>query len=329
MFDFEKIGGFLPKNPDQPRVYRAEGLNTKPIRRFLAGHAKQNPGQPFCLILADSSPHVTWERNKIYDPQALPLPPYVVDTPVTRRAMANYYQDITTMDQRIGEVTVWLKQFGYDDNTLFIYTTDQGTEWPHCKWTVYDTGIRVPFIARWPGKIAQGSTCDAMISFVDLLPTFVDAAGGEPPKDIDGRGFFEVLLGKTDRFRDKIYATHNRDGNMNVFPQRCVRDRKYKYVLNLKPENLFTTHFTKVEGIPESHATVWNSWVEKAKTDPNTARLVDVIQRHPAEELYDLDVDPFELNNLAGRPELKAVLERMRADLKQWMEAQNDPGLEG
>jgi uncharacterized sulfatase len=155
----------------------------------------------------------------------------------------------------------------------------------------------------------------------------MDVAGGETAGDLDGRSFKDVLLGESSTFRDTIYATHDRDGNMNIFPQRGVRDGKYKYVLNLEPKNIFTSHFTQVQGIPESHAEIWDSWVEKAKFDPQTAKLIYTIQHHPVEELYDLEADPYELNNLAFNPGMKPILERMREDLRQWMTSQNDPGL--
>jgi hypothetical protein len=135
------------------------------------------------------------------------------------------------------------------------------------------------------------------------------------------------LLGKAKTFRKYIYASHTRDGNMNVFPQRGVRDSRYKYILNLRPENKWTTHFTKVPGIPESHKQVWDTWVEKAKTDTNVAKLLEVIEHHPAEELYDLQTDPHELKNIADRPENRSVLRKMREQLNKWMLSQNDPAL--
>jgi len=330
VFDFEYIKATLLPNPSQPRRYREEGLDTKVVDEFLAAHAKDKARlprgssvgqaeQPLCMILADNSPHVIWEYNKTYDPAKLPITPYMVDTAKTRIGLANYYQDITTMDKRIGEVMISLKKYGYEDNTLFIYTSDQGPEWPHCKWTVYDTGLRTPFIARWPGKVKPGAICDAMISFVDITPTFIDIAGGSLLRNLDGRSFLDVLLGKTKTFRDKIFASHTGDGTMNVFPQRCVRDKRYKYVLNLRPENTWTTHFTKVEGIPNSHKDIWDSWLEKAKTDTKTAKLLDIIQHHPAEELYDTKTDPYELNNIADKPESKPILDKMRDELKQWL----------
>ena len=319
LFDFEYIGGFLPKRQEHARKYRAEGLDLAPVARFLENHRRENREQPLCLILADSNPHVTWEPNKIYEPVALPLPPYIADTPIARKALANYYQDITTMDTRIGEVDRLLETHGYADNTLFIYTTDHGSEWPHCKWTLYDTGIRLPFLARWHGKIEADTVSDAMISHVDFLPTLIDIAGGEP----QGSSFKDVLLGNRTTFRQKIYGTHTRDGNMNVFPQRCIRDSRYKYILNLMPENTWTTHFTEVEGIPDSHAAVWQSWVEKAKREPHTARLLYLTQHHPVEELYDIQADPYEFDNLAFNADMRPILERMRAELAQWMQAQS------
>lgn len=324
VFDFEMLRATLPADPARPRRYRTEGLDTKAVDAFLEAHARDRAGEPLCLVLADSAPHVIWEKNSTYEPARLPLAPIMVDTPVTRAALANYYQDITTMDARVGDVLASLKKHGFEEKTLFLFTSDQGPEWPRCKWTLYDTGLRAPFIARWPGKIAPGSSCDAMISFVDVTPTFIELAGGKPPEEIDGRSFKDVLLGKARAFRDRIFAAHTGDGEMNTFPQRCVRDGRYKYILNLHPERVWTTHFTKVPGIPESHKEVWDSWVEKARTDASAARLLELIERHPAEELYDTRSDPNELENLAGREALKPVLERLRAELKEWRTAQGD-----
>jgi N-sulfoglucosamine sulfohydrolase len=324
VFDFEILKATLPKDANNPRKYRAEGLDTRAVDRFLAAHARERPKQPLCLILADSGPHVTWERNRIYDPAKLPIPPYLVDTPTTRAGLANYYQDITSVDQRLGEVLESLKRHGFEEDTLFIYTSDQGAEWPRCKWTLYDTGLRVPFVARWPGRVRPGSVSDALISFVDVTPTLIDVAGGKPVKDLDGRSFRDVLLAKVKTFNERVYACHTGDGEMNQFPQRSVRDTRYLYLHNLRPEREWTTHFTKVPGIPDSHKEVWDSWLAKAKTDPKAAKLIDLIVRHPREELYDTHADPHQLNNLAADPRHRTTLERMRIELRRWRQAQGD-----
>lgn len=325
VFPVEALKATLPPDPGQPRKYRAEGLDTAAVDRFLAEHRREHPGRPLCLLLCDNGPHVLWEKNKTYDPARLPLLPLMVDTPGTRAALANYYQDITTVDQRLGEVMASLKKHGFEGDTLLIYTSDQGPEWPRCKWTCYDTGLRVPFLARWPGVLKPGATVDALISFVDVLPTLIELAGGQPPKDLDGRSFKGVLLGKTAAHNEFIFASHTRDGNMNIFPQRCVRDGRYKFILNLNPENKWTTHFTKVMDIPGSHGDVYAAWLERAKTDSDAAKLVDAIERHPPEEFYDTEADPYELKNLIGDPAHQQRVAGMRAQLKEWLQQQGDP----
>ncbi len=317
VFDWEYLPATLPTN-HKFRRYRDEGLDTSKVDAFLAEHVRDHPGQPLCLLLGDNGPHVVWETNRTYNPAALPMNPLLVDTPKTRLALANYYQDITTTDARLGEVLASLRHYGLATNTLFIYTTDQGAEWPRCKWTLYDSGLRVPFIVRWPGVVKPGTQCDALISLIDLTPTFVTVAGGKAPAGIDAVSFEDVLLGRATACRQELFATHTGDGTMNRFPQRGVRDTRYKYILNLHPERDWTTHFTKVLGIPNSHAEVWNTWVAKAETDPATAHLVNLIVHHPAEELYDTKTDPYELTNLVSQPEMQPVLERLRTQLTQW-----------
>src|SRR6185369_12518166 len=132
---------------------------------------------------------------------------------------------------------------------------------------------RVPFVARWPGVVPAGATTHAMISFADLTPLLVDVAGGNPIAGLDGRSFKEVLLGRAAAHDEFIYASHTGDGTMNQFPQRCVRDARWKLILNLKPENKWTTHFIKVMDIPGSHGDVYATWLEKAKTNAATAKL--------------------------------------------------------
>ncbi len=324
VFNFEYLQAGLPKNPTLRRVYRMEGLDTEAIDAFLAEHAKTKRDTPLCLIVADSSPHVVWERNQDFDPAKLKLPGFFIDTDLTRRALANYYQDIATLDKRVGAVRALLRRHGFEDNTLFIYTTDQGSEWPHSKWTLYDAGLHVPFVAVWPGVTKPATVCEALISFIDVTPTFIDIAGGEPAKGLDGRSFRAVLAGREKSFRDAIYASHTRDGDMNIFPQRCVRDTRYKYMVNLTPDSTWTTHWTKVSGIPESHKEVWDTWVEKAKTDPQAAKIVRLNEHHPWEELYDTQTDPCEFHNLANDPAHQPILLKLRRQLAQWLTEQGE-----
>ena len=322
-FGWEWLPATLPTDP-KFRRYRDEGLDTRKVDQFLAEHVRDHPAQPLCLLLGDNGPHVVWETNKIYDPAVLPMNPLLVDTPKTRLALANYYQDITTMDGRVGEVLASLERYGLATNLLFIYTTDQGAEWPRCKWTLYDSGLRVPFIARWSGVLKPGSESGALISLVDLTPTFVALAGGQPPAGIDGMSFSDVLLGRKNAFRQELFVSHTGDGTMNMFPQRGIRDTCYKFIVNLHPERDWTTHFTKVAGIANSHAEVWNTWLEKAKTNPVAAHLVTLIVHHPAEELFNTRADPYELTNLVDHAEMKSITERLRQRLARWRQEVGD-----
>jgi arylsulfatase A-like enzyme len=209
-------------------------------------------------------------------------------------------------------------------NTLFIYTSDNGAQWPFAKWSLYDAGIHMPFIASWPGVLRAGSRSEALISFVDILPTFMELAGGKAPEGIDGKSFAGVLRGKTKSHRTEIYAAHSGDGNFNVFPMRCVRTARYKYILNLHPEFEYTTHID-VAG-PKDGRIYFDSWVAKAKTDPAAAAVVKRYHEHPPEELYDVVADPYEMRNLAADARHAGTLRELRAKVQAWMKEQGDEG---
>ena len=275
--------------------------------------------KPLCIFIGTNWPHVPWPRLRTVNEQTVLVPETHVDTPETRHARARYYEAIRIMDNELGRAfDAAYKKLG--ENTLFIHTSDHGAQWPFSKWTLYDDGLHTPLVATWPGKIARGSRTQAMVSWVDLLPTIVEAAGGEAGESIDGRSFLPVLEGETDSHRDHVFATHSGDGNFNVYPSRCVRDGRFKYIRNLHPEFQFNSHVTDVV----NDSTYWPSWVEAAKTDGDAARKVGRYHRRPGEELYDLQADPQETNNLAGDERYAEQLAAMRGMLTEWMDGQDD-----
>jgi arylsulfatase A-like enzyme len=250
------------------------------------------------------------------------LPPTFVDTPETRQERVKYYTEVSMADRQLGEVYEMTRRH-LRPNTLFVYTSDNGPQWPFAKWSLYDAGIHLPFLAAWPGVIAPGRRTDAMISFCDVLPTFLEAAGAGTAAGIDGRSFVPVLRGEA-RHRTEIYAAHSGDKDMNVFPMRCVRTGRYKYILNLHPEFRYTTHIDKAG--EQDGRVYFDSWVRRARTDEAAAAVVRRYHEHPAEELYDVAADPHEMHNLAGTPEHGRTLADLRGRVRRWMGQQGDEG---
>ena len=298
-------------------------LQPEAVDDWLTAKDAAGDDRPVCLIVCAHSPHVYWPANHGYDADAVDLPPTFIDTPETRDYRTRYLTDVTRMDERLGRVYDVARQ-RLGDNTLFVYTSDHGAQWPFGKWNLYDAGIRVPMLASWPGKLKPGTTLNALVSFVDLLPTFVELAGGTPPPDIDGRSFAAVLRGTRDTHRTHVFASHSGDGDMNVYPMRAVRNGRYKYVRNLHPEFRYTTHID--QGNNADGLAVWRSWERAAGSDPEAAEIVRRYHERPAEELYDVLADPHEQHNLAGDPAEADTLVGMRTQVTQWMTATGDPG---
>lgn len=276
---------------------------------------------PLCLIVGDRRPHVPWTEDNVYDPNEVSLPSYFIDTPETRGHRARYFSDITGLDEELGRVMdITRERLGED--VILVFTSDHGGQWPFGKWNLYDAGIRVPLIVSWRGHIMQGARTRAMVSWVDLLPTLIDLAGGEIPEYIDGRSFASVLTGDAIDHREFIFTTHSGDGVFNVYPIRSVRTARYKFILNLLPEHLHTNHSDILR--KDGAGAYWDSWDSAAEIDPKAARIVRKYFERPAEELYDLAADRLEQNNLAANPHFADLAGSLREVLEEWMNDQND-----
>jgi len=276
---------------------------------------------PICLMVGDRRPHVAWTKDMNYDPEKVTLPPYFIDTMETRRHWVRYLTDIEGMDEEMGRVLKFAEE-KFGDNFIFLFTSDHGGQWPFGKWNLYDHGTRVPMFVYWPGKIEAGVRTDAMVSWVDILPTLIDIAGGDVPEDIDGKSFAPVLFEKTKPHRDKIFTTHTGDKEMNIFPIRSVRIGKFKYIHNLRPDAYHTNHsdIQRRDGA----GLYWNSWDKAAQTDPKASAIIKKYYTRPEFELYDLDNDPLELNNLANNPEYNEKMAQLKVELSTWTTAQGD-----
>jgi N-sulfoglucosamine sulfohydrolase len=279
--------------------------------------------KPLCLFVGTNWPHVPWPESSEYEPANIKLPPEHVDTPQTRLWRTRYYSAVTKADDDLGTILSAVDHTLDAKNTFVFFTSDHGAQLPFGKWNLYDSGIRVPLIVRGP-KISAGRTTDALTSWVDLLPTLVDLAGGVPPSDIDGQSFAPLLRGESKSHRDEIYAIHSGDREFNVYPMRSVRTMEWKYILNLHPEFQYATHINR--GGPRDGLDYFRSWEEKAKSDPKAAQIVLRYKQRPREELYDLTYDPHELKNLAGDPQHARRLRLLRGKVSAWMQDQKDAG---
>jgi len=298
--------------------------NYAAIEKFI----NRDKTQPYLLVVAYKQPHLPWNTGKAQDcdPKKLKLTPYMVDTTETREGLARYYAEITYLDAQIAKCMELVDQSGTQDNTAFIFTSEQGSAFAHCKWTLYDSGIRTAFIARWPKRIKAGSVTDAMVQYVDVTSTLIELAGGEPIRGLDGFSFLPILLGQKDSHRDVTYGVHTTKGihsGSDCYPIRSIRTATHKYIMNLNHKSEFSNNITE-----RDTGRFWKSWVEKAKTDADAARKVKMYVRRPAEELYDLEKDPCEVNNLAGDPQYRPLMDSLQKQLLKWMEQQGDKGIE-
>lgn len=281
---------------------------------------------PFCLFACSNEPHTPWDKGDAsrYPPEAVKLAPYHVDTPETREAYSKYLAEITYYDGQVGEIVALLEEHELAENTLVMVTSEQGSSLPFAKWTLYDSGLQTALIARWPGRIEAGAVTDAMVEYVDIVPTFVSAAGGTPDPALDGKSILPVLFGHRDEHKQYVYGIMTTRGIINHpghYGIRSVRSDRYKLIVNLTPEVTFTNACTKS---PE-----FVSWVKKAEAgNADAAEKMKRYQVRPGIELYDVTKDWYEWENLAANPEYAAVVAELKAKLDEWMASQGDKGQE-
>lgn len=283
---------------------------------------QRSSDKPLCLMVGDHRPHVPWTRSKTYDPKKITLPSWLVDTAETREHWARYLTDISGMDALMARVDAMAREHFGNDDYLFIYTADHGGQWPFGKWNLYDHGIKVPFIVRWPGRVEANRRTSAMVSWIDVFPTLIDLSGGTVPQDIDGKSFLPVLLGDSDAHREVIFTTTTADGPYNIYPIRSVRTQRFKYIRNIYPNAYHTNHSDILRR--DGAGAYWDSWELAAKNDAAAKAMVDRYYRRPTVEFYDLQEDPEEQVNLADHPEHQAEISRLSNLIDDWMKRQGD-----
>ena len=310
-----------------PRSFPFEQLSNKVNPEAIREFVNRDKNQPFCLVVTSNSPHVPWNSGDAtqYNPEQLTVPPYLVDTKEMRKSLTRYYAEITDLDREVGECMKILKESKKVKSTAMIFTTEQGAQYPGCKWTCYENGLSVGFIVRWPGVIKPGSVTEAMIHYVDIVPTLVEMAGGKSINGLDGRSFLGVMQGKTNHHNSVTFGVHTQMNAIGSPPTgyavRSIRTDKWKFIMNLNYKVTFNNALIK-----NDRENYWLSWVQAGKTNPRAARLVERYLNRPKEELYDLSKDPHELNNLAEDKAHTKLKARLKRQLKNWMTSQGDQG---
>lgn len=292
------------------------------IKAFM----KQNQGQPFCLFVCSTNPHAPWTNG---DPSAYPadqlkIPASLGVTPEVREAYSRYLAELTYFDRQVGEILKTLEETGKAENTLVMFSTEQGWQFSGGKWTNWNQGVHTGIIAKWPGKIKPGTKTDALVQFADVTPTFIDIAGGGKNPALSGTSFLDVLIRNKENHREYVYCMHNNVPEGNPYPIRSIINKDYQYIMNLLPDS------TYIEKHIEAGAhgdTWWESWKNASETNQREEFLVNRFYHRPAEELYSVKDDPNQFNNLADDPKFQNIKMKLKAELEKWRITQKDPGI--
>lgn len=298
--------------------------NFKPKRDPFDGTdwSQRKPDQPFFAQMNFSLTHRAFQRDekRPIDPDKVELPPYYPDHPLTRRDWADYLESLQVLDTQIATALAWLEKEGLAKDTLVMYFGDHGRPHVRGKQWLYEGGIRIPMILRWPGHIKAGTVIDDLVSTVDFAPTFLTFAGIEPPKHLQGQAY----PGRAGKQRKYIFAARDRCDE-TVDRIRCVRSKRYKYIHNYYPDRPYT-QFNAYKKQQYPVLTLMQVLHKQGKLTDAQARFM--APTRPKEELYDLKNDPHELHNLAYDPKLQRVLREHRKQLETWIETTDDLGRE-
>lgn len=294
-------------------------------------YIRKSTDKPFFLMFTSNQPHEPWTRGnqQAYDPKNIQLGANMVETDLTRKQMAKYFAEITYLDSLVGYCLNMLDRLGLKENTVVMLATEQGNSFPFSKWTLYDQGLRSGFIVRWPGKVQPATRNPSMLEYIDIAPTLIEIAGGDPKKldtgskdaygntGFDGMSFTKVLSGATTHMRDYVFGINTTRGiisGSDAYAIRSARNMNFIYIHNLNFQNKFQNVVT--------HSMLFKQWMAK-----DSIRASFYVTR-PEEELYDLKNDPFELHNIAADAKYQSVKNELRSKIEAFMKQQKDKGVE-
>jgi len=302
---------------------------------------KRKPGQPFFSVFNFVSTHqgqingsdeqfFRKYRSKLkfqerHSPAEVPLPPYYPDTPMIRKIWARYYDLITFMDKQVGDLLAQLQADGLADTTIVFFFSDHGLGVPRHKRTLYDSGLHVPLIIRFPARyqhlssVRPGQRTDRLVSFVDFAPTVLSLLGLPIPKYMQGRAFLGPQAGRP---REYVFGAASRVDEVYEL-SRSVRDKRYKYIRNYMP------HLPYIQPSEYPDRAEIMQELRRVAAEGKLVGPQEFFQQptKPLEELYDTQADPHEIQNLANSPRYERILRRMRRVHRKWMVETRDTGL--
>jgi N-sulfoglucosamine sulfohydrolase len=274
--------------------------------------------QPFFAEIQLFEPHRgSWgPAPKRVDPAKVQLPPYYPDHPVVRKDWAGYLDTIDYLDGKVGAILNRLKEQGLAENTIVFFFGDNGRCHVRDKQWLYEGGLHIPLIVRWPGHIKRGTVSDDLVSAIDISATSLALSGASLPTNVQGR----VFLGPKASKREYIFGARDRCDE-TVDRIRSVRDNRYKYIHNFMPERPYTQHNAYKERAYPALAVMKQLHAEGKLTPEQELFMAD---RKPAEELYDLETDPHEVHNLATAKDYGTIRKRLSDALEKWMKECDD-----
>jgi N-sulfoglucosamine sulfohydrolase len=294
-------------------------------RTFIQASA----GRPWFLQIGYGDPHRAGDgfanrdypgvKRTKFDPAKVQVPSFLPDNAATRAEVAEYYEASNRCDQGVGMMLDLLKETGQVDNTLVIFISDNGMPFPNAKTNLYDAGARLPMIVRAPGQSARGLVNEGFISWTDITPTILDWSGARSPEyPLHGRSFLPVLEQQNPAGWDQVFFSHTFHEVTMYYPIRGMRTKQFKYLRNLFSE----LEFPFASDLFDSKT--WQSIRQIGETGMVGRRKASKYLHREPEELYDIQADPEELTNLTGRPEHRATIETMRAEVKRFRERTKD-----
>ncbi len=282
--------------------------------------SERAPGQPFYGQVNIPDTHRVFQPDpeSPIPPEEVELPPYYPDHPLTRKDWALYLESIQILDRKVGQILERLEAEGIAEETIVFFLSDHGRAHPRCKQFLYDGGLRMPLVVRWPGRLEAGLVCDRLVSGVDLAPTALALAGVEIPGLVQG----QVFLGPDAVDRGAVYAARDRcDGTDDRI--RCIRTRRHKLIRNYHPDR----PYMQFNGYKKLQYPLWTLMpLLAARGELSPAQQSFLEPTRPPEELYDLEADPHELHNLAGDPAHEGVRSRLAERLEAWIAETGDMG---